>query len=169
MAGPVDTFLKLCVGISLLGAAGSVGYYYSIYLPARDTQLDRDRKLEAARAEYSRRAEQERIAAEKHATEERQAAAREASQVAYQVCIQTAEGIYNSGWASNCKRIAEQNSKANKDCLTQGTPKSSCDAIYANRDTSTNCALPRVLATDLDDQLDKARKRCLEENRAGLQ
>jgi hypothetical protein len=161
MAGPIDTFLKLCVGVSLLGAAGSVGYYYSVYLPARDSQLDRDRKLEAARADYAKQAEQERIAAEKRDAEARQAAAREASQATYQICIQSAGANYNTGWASNCRRIGEQNAKSNKDCLAQGTAKTYCDNVYSNRDASPNCALPRILATDLNDQLEKARKRCL--------
>jgi hypothetical protein len=30
VAGKVDAFLKICISLSLLGAAGSVGYYYSI-------------------------------------------------------------------------------------------------------------------------------------------
>jgi hypothetical protein len=160
MAGPIDTFLKLCVGISLLGAAGSVGYYYSVYLPSRDAQLDRDRRLEAAHAEYSRQAEQERIAAEKRDAEVRSAAAREASQATYQVCIQNAEANYSGTWATNCKRISEQNAKSNKDCLTQGSTKSYCDTVYGSRDASPSCALPRILGSDLNDQLEKARKRC---------
>jgi hypothetical protein len=60
VAGTVDAFLKVSVAASLLLAAGSVGYYHSIYLPGRDAQLDRERKLDAARAEYSRQAEQAR-------------------------------------------------------------------------------------------------------------
>lgn len=169
MAGPVDTFLKLCVGLSLLGAAGSVGYYYSVYLPSRDAQLDRDRKLDAAHAEYAKQAAEARIAAEKRDAEERQAAARDASQTAYQVCTANAQANYSAVWATSCKRIADQSAKSNKDCLTQGSAKSYCDTVYASRDASPNCALPRVLANDLTDQLEKARKLCLDESRAGLQ
>jgi hypothetical protein len=39
MPGAVDAFLKVSLAVTLLAAAGSVGYYYAIYLPARDQQV----------------------------------------------------------------------------------------------------------------------------------
>jgi hypothetical protein len=42
MPGAADAFFKVSLAVSMLAAAGSAGYYYSIYLPARDSQLDRD-------------------------------------------------------------------------------------------------------------------------------
>jgi hypothetical protein len=171
LVGKVDAFLKFSVAVSLLLAAGSVGYYYSIYLPARDSQLDRDRKIETARSEYSKQAEQARLAAEKREGEELQAAAREAVQVRYRTCVRTAENNYNYAWAQTCKRISDQAVKNRKDCLSQQVnTKVTCDLLYPDRAPTTECtSLPRALATDMGDELDKTRKRCLEESQAGLQ
>ncbi len=168
MPRAVDAFLKLSLAVSLLAAAGSVGYYHAIYLPARDSQLDRDRKIESARAEYSRQAEQARLAEENRQAEENQAAAREAVQVRYRTCLTNAENNYSYSWAQACKRISDQAVKDSKDCLSQPVnTKSSCDLLYPER--ARDCtSLPRVLATDIGD-LDKARKRCLDESQAGLQ
>jgi hypothetical protein len=170
MAGSVDTFLKLCVGVSLLGAASSIGYYYAVYLPSRDAQFDRDRKLEAARVEYSRQTEQARLAAEKRDAEIEQAAAREAVHARYQNCVRRAEDFYSSSWANQCNRIADKAAKELKDCLSQGIlNKGSCESIYGGRDSSPNYSLPRPVGSDLGDELDKSRKRCLDESRAVLQ
>jgi hypothetical protein len=170
MTGLVDTFVKLCVGVSLLGAAGSIGYYYTVYLPSRDAQFDRDRRLEAARVEYSRQAEQARLAAEKRDAEKEQAAAREAVQARYQNCVRQAENLYSFSWANQCKSTADKAARELKDCLSQVTlSKSSCETIYGGRDSSPNCALPRPVGSDLSDTLDKSRRRCLDESRAGLQ
>ncbi|WGR91842.1 hypothetical protein MTX26_15885 [Bradyrhizobium sp. ISRA443] len=180
MAGPVDTFLKISVAVSLLGAAGSVGYYYAVYLPARDAQMDRDRKLESARAEYARQAEQNRIAAERRDAEarqaaerreeeDRQAAAREATQAKYRNCLRNAREDYSANWAQACKRIYDNAVRGNKDCLSAGTAKSTCDLIYSTKNYSPDCTLSRLVGTDIEDTWDKAKKRCLDESRAGLQ
>jgi hypothetical protein len=181
MPGAVDAFLKISLAVSLLGAAGSVGYYYSVYLPLRDAQLDRDRKLDAARSEDSRRAEKARLAAEKleaeiksaeekREAEERQAAEREAIQSRYRSCISRAELNYNANWAQSCKRISDKAAKDYKECISGTLGKTACDSIYTERNASpTNCSLPRVVGQDINDELDKTRKRCLEESRAGLQ
>jgi hypothetical protein len=176
MAGKVDAFLKICLATAVLVASAGVAYYYVIYLPQRDAQLDRERKLEFARAEYARQAEQARLAAqqarleeEKRAAELAQAAAREASQQRYQTCIRVAENFYSASWAAQCKRIADKAAKDLKDCNSQGLNKDSCQNVYGGRDASPNCSLPRVVGTDLSDELEKSRKRCLDESRAGLQ
>ena len=176
MVGKVDAFLKLCVAAAMLVVSASVAYYYVIYLPQRDTQLDRDRWREAARVEFTRQVEQTRLAAEqarrdeeRREAESAQAAAREASQQRYQNCLRTAEDIYSSNWATQCKRIADKAAKDLKDCIVQGiADKEKCESIYG-RDASLNCILPRVVGADISDVLDRSRKRCLDENRAGLQ
>jgi hypothetical protein len=153
-----------------LGAASSIGYYYAVYFPSRDAQVDRDRKLEATRVEYSRQAEQARLAAEKRDAEIEQAAAREAVQARYQNCVRRAEDFYSSSWANQCKRIADKAAKELKDCLSQGAlDKGGCETIYGRHDSSPNCGLPRPVGSDLGDELDKSRRRCLDESRAGLQ
>jgi hypothetical protein len=176
MVGKVDTFLKLCVAAAMLVASASVAYYYVIYLPQRDVRLDRDRRLEVGLAQYARQAERAKSAAEQSRRDEEkrdaelaQAAAREASQQRYQNCLRTAEDIYSAFWAAQCKRIADKAAKNLKDCIAQGiADKEQCHSIYS-RDVSPNCVLPRIVGTDISDVLDKSRKRCLDENRAGLQ
>ena len=71
VASAADTFLKISLATSILVAAGSVGYYYAVYLPARDASLDRERQLEKAHTEFARQAEAARIQAEKEAAERR--------------------------------------------------------------------------------------------------
>jgi lysyl-tRNA synthetase class I len=176
-----DAFLKASIAVSVLIASASISYYYLRYLPERDAQMESDRKLERARAEYSKQAEQARLAnelrdadarraAEQRDADERQDAAREAIQVRYRGCLRVAESNYSANWAQACKRISDDASKNYKDCLAiGGTMKASCDSTYANRTSSPNCSLPRVIATDIGDEMDKAKKRCLEESRAGLQ
>jgi hypothetical protein len=182
MAGAVDTFLKISVAVSLLGAAGSVAYYHSIYLPMRDAQLDRDRKQETSRAEYARQSElakataqkreaEIRDAAEKREAAERQAAERETIQSRYQGCVRRAEYNYNSNWAQQCKKEIDGAATKYKDCISQPqADKNFCNTLYSARNNSpTDCSLHRVLGGDLNDQLEKSRKRCLDESRAGLQ
>jgi hypothetical protein len=82
MAGTVDAFLKVSIAASLLLAAGSVGYYYSIYLPKRDAQIDRERLIERSRVEITEKAVAARLQAEKEEAESQAAAARLSAQVA---------------------------------------------------------------------------------------
>lgn len=166
----IDGFLKISIAASVILAAASVGYYHVVYLPNRDAQLDDERKLERGRAEYSRLAEQARLADEKRAAEEKQNAEKEAVQTRYQYCIRSAQNIYETGWASQCKRISDAAVKEHSGCIAQGTlQKSACDNIYRTTDASPNCSLPRVLANDLGEDLEKARNRCLQESRSGFQ
>ncbi len=169
LAGPVDTFLKASIAASVLIVSASIAYYYLHYLPQRDAQIDSDRMLERARVEYSRQAEQVRLSAEKRANEEKQTADREAQQARYEFCVHAAETNYSRQWADQCKRISDKAQKQRADCISKATDKASCDMIYPPGDASPNCSLPRVLGTDIDDQLQKSRERCLQESRLGLQ
>jgi hypothetical protein len=170
LAGKVDAFLKISAAASIMLASASVGYYYVVYLPQRDAQTDRERKLETARAEYSRQTEHARLAAEKRDAEEKEIAAREAVQARYQGCIRSAESNYSASWATQCRRISDKSAKDYNDCVTKGQmSKELCVSMYSGRDASPSCSLPRALGTDISDELDKSRKRCLEESRAGLQ
>jgi hypothetical protein len=169
LPGTIDAFLKASIAASVLIASASVAYYYLYYLPQRDAQVDSDRKLERARIEYSRQAEQARLSAEKQANDAKQNADREAVQNRYQICVQTAEDVYNVSWADQCKRIADKALKQRTDCLAKATDKTYCDSVYPPKDATPNCGLPRALGNDLDDQLQKSRERCLQESRLGLQ
>jgi hypothetical protein len=166
VAGKADVFLKVSMGLALLIGAGCVGYYYAVYLPARDAQLDSERRLEKARAEFARRTAEERAEAEKQAAEERQAVGRAAAQANYEACIGRAEATYDANWAANCKGLADK-SRKNRAACTQ-TP-ATCDLIYPARDASPNCSLPIDLARSLKADVSREKDRCLQQSQAGLQ
>jgi hypothetical protein len=71
VAGRIDAFLKLSVIAGVLVASSSVAYYYVVYLPRRDAQLDVEQAWERARADAERRAEWERALSEQRASEQR--------------------------------------------------------------------------------------------------
>jgi hypothetical protein len=167
VAGAADTFLKISLAAALLVAAGSVGYYYSVYLPARDAQLDRERRFESALAETSRQAERARIAEEKRALEEKRIAEKEELQNRYQLCIASAEDNYSRNWAEQCKKVAGKAQADRTDCLAKGQPKSTCELIHPVSDASPNCTLQGGKV--LNDRLQQSRDRCLQESRLGLQ
>ena len=180
MATTIDSILKVSIAASVLTVSASISYYYLRYLPERDAQIESDRKLEKARAEYSKQAEQARLsaerreadirlAAEKRDAEEKEAAGREAIQIRYRNCLRVAQLNYSANWSQACNQISDDATKSYKECISQGTVKATCDRLYGGRSASSDCSLPRFRATDINDDLDKAKKRCLEESRAGLQ
>jgi len=153
-----------------------------VYLPRRDAQLDAERTLEKAQADAEKRAEQERAEAEKRAErervlseqralEQRQSAEKAAAQIRYQTCLSRASDDYRAEWTAECKRIADKSLKDLADCIkTSPSAKELCNQLYNKpRDPSFSCTLPRVIGTDLNADLEKARDRCLQENRSGLQ
>jgi hypothetical protein len=171
LAGGADAFLKFSAAVSLLLAASSVGYYFAVYLPARDAKLDSDRRVERAHADLARQAEEERTRSEKEATELRAAAGREAAKLNYQECLRFARSTYDNNWALNCKATSDKNRKGRADCLATATSKDlvgGCERIWPQVDP-TNCSLPRPLSSEINSDYDKARDRCLKESNAGLQ
>jgi hypothetical protein len=169
VAGTIDAVFKLTVAGSILAASISVGYYYSIYLPERDRQADIERRLLAARSEIARQAEQTRATAQQEEMRQRLANEKAAVQSRYQDCVSKVNRIYSVGWASQCKAIADRNVKSYNECVSKGTAKETCDIFSKSRDNSSDCSLPRVLATDLDTDAERGRNRCLEESKSGLQ
>ncbi|OKO85317.1 hypothetical protein AC629_19380 [Bradyrhizobium sp. NAS80.1] len=166
MAGAVDNFLKVCVALSLLGAAGSVGYYYAVYLPARDVQMDNERRLDKARSEIARKAAEERAQQDRDAADQRQAQERAATQIRYEACIIRTESSYSATWATNCKSVAERARKQRAACTLA---PASCDSIYPTPDSGPNCSLPSGIASSLEVTLQQGKDRCLQESKAGLQ
>ncbi len=154
MATKLDALLKLSIIAGVLFASASVGYYFLVYLPQRDAQFDAQRAQEKEQADAAREAQQERQAEE----------AADA-QLRYQTCLTHATENYNAVWASNCKRVAEQTLADRATCIYS---KEMCNSLYQPRDSSPNCALPGLLAKDLNASLDRARDRCLQESKAGL-
>ena len=166
MAGSVDAFLKLSLAVSLLGAAGSVGYYYAAYLPARDARLDRERQLDRARAEFTARTAADRAQAEREAAEQKAASEKAMAQINYDACISRARAGYDRAWAFACKQLADKAQKGRAGCTAD---KAFCDSIYSARDPSPECALPGNISSTINADFDGAKDRCLQESRAGLQ
>ncbi len=166
----MNTLLKLSVIVSLLLASSGVGFYYGVYLPRRDTQLESEHKQEKVQAEAQKHAAQERSVAEHKKVEQRQAEMKASAEAHYQTCLNKANAGHETSWAAECKHLAEKARTDHAECLTKPKlPKGYCDASYRLRDASPNCVLPQKVATGLDGDLSQARNRCQRERRAALQ
>jgi hypothetical protein len=166
----MNTLFKLSLIVSLLLASSGVAFYYAIYLPRRDAQLDNERKLEKAQADARKRVAQERSIAEQTKSEQRQADAMAGAEAHYQTCLNRANVTHATSWEVECKRLAEKALADHAECLTKPKlPKGYCDAAYRPRDGTPNCILPPKVATGLDGDLSEARNRCQRERRAVLQ
>ncbi|MDO8980518.1 MAG: hypothetical protein Q7V17_14925 [Afipia sp.] len=166
MAGKIDAFLKVCVALSALAVAASVAHYYTVYLPGRDQQANTERLNEKARAELLRRTNEARATAELEAKIERENLDKAQTQARYERCKQRASENYTAGWAAACKAA---NAKSIKDRSSCTFSPSACDNLHPVRDPSPSCTLYGNSGTDLNASLEKARDRCLQESRAGVQ
>ena len=170
MTAAINALLKLSVIVALLVASAGVAYYYTVYLPDRDTRLDQERALAQARADEDKRASEQQLALEQHQAEERRAEAKAGAESRYQTCIARASAAHELSWAVACKQLAEKTAQGHADCLaTAKLSQHYCDTVYPTRDASPNCALPVKVSTVIDDGLIKARNRCAEERNAALQ
>ena len=174
MAGKLDAILKLSVIAAVLFASSSAGYYYLSYLPRRDAQFEPQRALEQLRATAQKRAEQEQLllqqqVAEQRALEQQAAEQRQLREKAdrYQACLSHVADSYNDSRIAACNRLQEKVIKDRDNCIRLGFRKKVCDLAHVVRGPSPDCSLPPAIATNLDTDAQKARDRCLEENRAG--
>jgi hypothetical protein len=169
LAAKIDGVLKLSIIASLLLASSGVGYYYAVYLPGRDAQLDNEIILEKTQAFAHKRAEQARSLAEQQVLEKRLSAEKAAADIGYQTCLDSAGAARIASWAEACKRLAETALANHADCLSKSKLSPGyCDAAYKTRDASPNCTLPVKIAADLDGALNMARKSCLRQRDAAL-
>jgi cell division septation protein DedD len=171
VAGKTDAVFKLTIVASVLLASSSVGYYYLVYLPHRD---EPQRVLERFRAAGEKRAEQEQLlfeqrASEQRAAEQRAAEVRQALEKAnrYQACLTRATDSYNASRLAACNRPREKIIKDRDDCIKLGFAEKVCAMAHVVREASPNCTLPRAVALSLDADVEKARDRCLEEDKGG--
>ena len=170
MAAKIDALLKLSVIASLSLASSGIGYYYAVYLPRRDAELENERALEKTRAYAQKRAEQVKVAADQQVSARRQAMGTAVAELRYQACLNSAGAAHDVAWAAECKRIAEKALQDHANCLAKSKlSRGYCDAAYQNRDGSPTCTLPVATASDLDGGLNKARNRCLQERQAALE
>jgi hypothetical protein len=176
LAGKIDAVLKLSIVASVLFASSSVGYYYLSYLPHRDARFEPARALEQLRAAAQKRSEREQLLLEQQVSEQRaleqQASEQRQSQEKadrYEACLSHVTDSYNESRIAACNRLQDKVIKNHDSCIKSGFREKVCDLAYVVRKPSPNCPLPSSIASDLDADAAKARDRCLEENRLGLQ
>jgi hypothetical protein len=166
----IDTLLKLSVIVSLLIGSSGAGYYYALYLPQRNAELDQQHLSEQLQAYGHRRTEEARLLTQQQQTEQRRAADKAAAESRYQTCLARAGATHDSSWSTQCKVLADQVAQNHTACLASGKLSASyCDAAYRTRDGSPNCSLPLKVSTGLDGDITAARQRCLQERDAALQ
>jgi cell division septation protein DedD len=174
LAGKIDAILKLSVVASVLLASSSVGYYYLVHLPHQDAQFEPERVLERLRAAAKKRAEQEQWlfeqqASEQRAAEQQRVEERQTLEKAnrYQACLNRATDNYNASRLAACNHAREKIIKDQDDCVKLGFSRGVCAMAHVVREASPNCTLPRTVALTLDVDVEKARDRCLEEDKDG--
>jgi hypothetical protein len=171
----LEAILKMLALAAVTTAGLSVGYYYVVLLPQRDARLEQQRINEQVRIEAQTQANHERIEQEKRMeeirkrnTEIQRREERAAAQRRYDVCILRAEKSYQSEWVSECRRISQTSQKSYDKCIKEGTSKEVCKLVRGQPTDNINCSLPRTIANELEATMEKAKDRCLQENRAGL-
>lgn len=146
MANKLDAVLKIGTVAALLIAASGIGYYYGLYLPARDARLDAERRLAASEKDL-------------HQAEALQR---------YQQCQQNAAKDYSDNWAAACQANAAITRKEFSNCLALGGSKTMCSASWGAGNSSPDCLLPGTRAKELNANLEQARNLCLKEYNAGI-
>ncbi len=176
LAAKIDAILKLSIVTSVLLASSSVGYHYLVYLPLRDAQFEPQRVLERFRAVTEKRAEQELLLFEQQVSKQRAAEQNVAEKQRalekanrYEACLSRATDGYNASRLAACNRPREKMIKDQDNCVNLGFSRNVCAMAHVVPEASPNCPLPRTVTLALDADAEKARNRCVEENRAELQ
>jgi hypothetical protein len=170
LATKLNALLKISLVAALLLAASGVGYYYAVYLPARDGQQDEQRLAEALHAYGRHRADAARAVAERQQKEQRLAADRAAAESRYETCLSGASVNHDAAWSAACKHLADQAAEDRGNCLAnKKLPQGYCSAAYRTRDASPHCVLPADVATSIDGNLVLARNQCRQQRNATLQ
>jgi hypothetical protein len=178
LAAKIDAIRKLSIVTSVLLASSSAGYYYLVYLPQRDVQFEPQRVLERFRAAAEKRAESaeqelslfEQKVSEQRAAEQKAAEERHALEKAnrYQACLSRAADNYNASRLAACNRSREKIIKDQDDCFNLGFSRNVCAMAHVVPEVSPSCTLARTVRLALDADLEKARDRCLEEDKDGF-
>jgi hypothetical protein len=176
LARKIDALLKRSVVASVFLASFPAGYYYLVHLPRQDAQLESERVLERLRTAAQKRAEQELFLFEQQVSEQRAAEqkAAEEQQVLekasrYQACLSRTTDSYNASRLAACNRPRDKIIKDQDDCVKLGFSRNVCAMAHVVPEISPNCTLPRAVRLALDADVEKARDRCLEENKDGFE
>ena len=144
-----------------------------VYLPQRDAQLEPQRVLERFRAAGEKRAGQEQLLFEQAVLQQRAAGTKSPERAAselekanrYEACLSRAADAYNASRLAACNRPREKIIKDQDDCVKLGFPRKVCALAHVVPEASPNCKLPRTVTLSLDADVEKARDRCLEEDK----
>jgi SPOR domain len=174
LAAKIDAILKRGIVASVSLASSGPGYYYLVYLPQRDVQFQPQRVLERFRAATEKRAEQELLLFEQKVSEQRAAEQKAIEQQQalekadrYQACLSRATDSYNASRLAACNRPREKIIKDQDDCVKLGFSRNVCAMAHVVPEASPNCTLPRTVKLALDADVEKARNRCVEEDKDG--
>src|SRR6516162_9203427 len=106
-----------------------------------------------------------RFSSKRYRNEERQALEKADR---YQACLIRATGSYNASRLAACNRPREKIIKDQDDCVKLGFSRDVCAMAHVVPEASPNCTLPRTVRLALDADVEKARDRCVEENKDGF-
>ena len=137
MATKINLLLKISLIAALLLASAGAGYYYAVYLPARDTQQSEQRLAEALHVYGRHRADAARALAERQHTEQRLAPDKAAAESRYETCLSGASATRDAAWSDACQRLADQALEDRGNCLAnKKLPQGYCSAAYRTHDAS---------------------------------
>jgi len=147
-----DTVLKLSIAVAFLIAGVSVGYYFLVYVPAKDARAQAAATAAAANATAQQAASQQ-VATRRSAN--------------YNTCLAAADTAYHADWNSNCSTRSTQREADFNRCVGGFLSESDC------RDQNpyippTDCQLPTVVADSINGELRDAKDRCLQQAKDGL-
>jgi hypothetical protein len=106
----------------------------------------------------------EQPASEQKAIEQRQALEKADR---YQACLSRATDSYNASRLASCNRPRQKIIKDQDDCFNLGFSREVCAMAHVVPEASPNCTLPRTVKLALDADVQKARDRCVEEDKDG--
>ena len=160
----MDWFKALLAASALIAASGA-GYYFFIYLPARD-KVALEEKRSAGRLEAEQQAgiaEAEQQA--KIAAAEQPAPIAEAQQPApIADCVHRAEIEYTATWNSHCASQAKKNRDHYANCIAQRLGRGFCQDYYGEQ-SAVKCGLPRTVAQAINDNLHREKELCYQQSR----
>jgi hypothetical protein len=159
----IDTILKVAVIVAVTATSSALSYYYIIYLPLRDAQMEAVRQTEMRVAEEKARQEIERAAALERAARYQQEWAKER----YRLCVSIAEQSYSLNWDTECERQSTRQNQLIASCISE--QRFGCQSLFDKKIPAQDCALPKDLADQYNTRLKDDRDRCMQEYRDAIQ
>lgn len=84
------------------------------------------------------------------------------TKVRVDLCLDSARDSYYQNWAAACKTTAKAGREGYADCMNDPhVTARDCKRIWNQRDASARCALPMIIANQIDSRLNKDRSFCV--------